>query len=246
MERIMVIGALFFNLTGFFLWLVRRKKSVIEIFPFILLFLWAVYRTFSSGALPFSSLYEILLSFSLFVFLTTNFLRFLNPHSSELALRLTEATGMLAIIYALTRNPEFKPLAPALRSYWFLWHISIAVLAYPIFIYSSFSTLNNSPSNHIFNTLSLGLILYFFGIVSGAEWAEEAWGGYWRWDPKETLSLLTFLIYTGLAHTFFLSNRKILKKAFAFIGLISVILTFVGINFVVKLLGLQSLHVYIK
>jgi cytochrome c-type biogenesis protein CcsB len=94
--------------------------------------------------------------------------------------------------------------------------------------------------NLSYRTIGLGFPLLTIGIISGAVWANEAWGSYWSWDPKETWALITWLIFASYLHTRFSKVWQGKKPAIlASIGFIVVWICYLGINF----LG-QGLHSY--
>nr|ATL62972.1 cytochrome c biogenesis protein [Mitchella repens] len=112
---------------------------------------------------------------------------------------------------------------------------------------SFFSTKNYYRSQLIqqldcwsFRVISLGFILLTIGILSGAVWANEAWGSYWNWDPKETWAFITWIIFATYLHTRTTRNTKGSNSAIvAFIGFLIIWICYFGVN----LLGL-GLHSY--
>nr|YP_009472617.1 cytochrome c biogenesis protein ccs1 [Rhipilia penicilloides]ARO74257.1 cytochrome c biogenesis protein ccs1 [Rhipilia penicilloides] len=90
-----------------------------------------------------------------------------------------------------------------------------------------------------FRAIGIGFPLLTLGILSGSVWANEAWGSYWNWDPKETWSLITWLIFAIYLHLRFTQNWKGWKSAMlATLGFFVVWICFLGVNFVSK--GLHS------
>ena len=88
--------------------------------------------------------------------------------------------------------------------------------------------------------LSLGFPFLTLGIITGSIWAEYAWGSYWNWDPKETWSLVTWLIYAALLHGRLTIGWRGRRAAyFSIIGFAVVLFTFLGVN-----LLLPGLHSY--
>ncbi len=96
-----------------------------------------------------------------------------------------------------------------------------------------------------YEAVRFGFLFLGIGIITGAVWANEAWGTYWSWDPKETWSLITWIIYAILIHFKYVSGRFGVKDLNTFnavcsiIGFIAVIFTYFGVNFV-----LSGLHSY--
>ena len=92
----------------------------------------------------------------------------------------------------------------------------------------------------MYNTVVVGFIFLSLLIITGAVWAEEAWGHWWSWDPKETWALITWLIYAAYLHL----HRKPAWRGhkgcyLAIIGFICVLFTFLGVSFF-----LPGLHSY--
>jgi cytochrome c-type biogenesis protein CcsB len=82
-----------------------------------------------------------------------------------------------------------------------------------------------------YKCLTFGFPLMTMGIISGAIWANSAWGGYWRWDPKETWALITWFLYAALLHGRLTVGWRGRRAAiFAIIGFLCVLFTFLGVN----------------
>jgi len=91
-----------------------------------------------------------------------------------------------------------------------------------------------------YKTVTFGVLLLGLGIISGAMWANSAWGRYWGWDPKETWSLITWLYYLTVLHLRFAYGISRTRMAvFSLIGLFLVVFTFIGVNYL-----LSGLHAY--
>ncbi len=85
----------------------------------------------------------------------------------------------------------------------------------------------------------IGFLLFTVGIITGAIWANYAWGTYWSWDPKETWSLITWIVYAILLHTRYTGKFVGQKMAYVSImGFIAVVFTYWGVNYL--LAGLHS------
>jgi ABC-type transport system involved in cytochrome c biogenesis permease subunit len=90
--------------------------------------------------------------------------------------------------------------------------------------------------------VTTGFIFLTLGIVTGSIWASQAWGAYWQWDPKETWSLITWLLYLVQIHQRFTVGWRGKRAAvMAIVGFASVVFTLWGVNF---LLG--GLHTYAR
>ena len=91
-----------------------------------------------------------------------------------------------------------------------------------------------------YQSVVFGFPFLSLGILSGAIWAEQAWGSYWAWDPKETWSLITWFIYAAYLHLRFVMGWREARAAFiSIIGFLSVIFTYLGVTYF-----LPGLHSY--
>jgi cytochrome c-type biogenesis protein CcsB len=101
-------------------------------------------------------------------------------------------------------------------------------------------TLLESIDNLSYRTISFGFPLLTVGIIAGAVWANEAWGSYWSWDPKETWALITWLVFASYLHARITKSWQGEKPALiASVGFVVVWICYLGVNF----LG-QGLHTY--
>ncbi len=149
-----------------------------------------------------------------------------------------------------------QPIAPnpILDSWWFPIHVTLAFLGHAVFAIAGiagvmyllqermlkskkFSGLfYRLPSLDVLDSinykcLTFGFPLMTMGIISGAIWANSAWGGYWRWDPKETWALITWFLYAALLHGRLTVGWRGRRAAiFAIIGFLCLLFTFFGVN----------------
>jgi len=151
-------------------------------------------------------------------------------------------------------DADIRPLMPALKSNWLLIHVMTAFLGYAAFAVAFAAALlylvkDRHPQAKLptlplldrlmYRAIMLGFLLLTFGILTGAVWAETAWGKYWSWDPKETWSLITWLIYASMLHARLLKGWQGRRIAWlALLGFLAVIFTYLGVNY------LPSLHAY--
>jgi cytochrome c-type biogenesis protein CcsB len=157
---------------------------------------------------------------------------------------------------------EIKPLIPALQSNWLIAHVITCFVGYAAFAVACGigimyllkdrktkeapgSLLASLPElkvidDIIHKTLVFGFLWLTAGIITGAVWANSAWGTYWSWDPKETWSLITWFVYAATLHARFTRGWGGRRIAWlAILGFISVIFTYYGVNFL-----LSGLHSY--
>lgn len=206
-------------------------------------------RGLGAGRLPLTNQYEFATSFAWGICLC--FLIFLWKYKFHALGAFVTPVIFLIIGYAAMQSREVRELMPALRSNWLGIHVSTAIISYGAFGVSFAVSLmflmrrrmkdNAFWKEYIpqeekldlisYRAVSLGFLFLSFVIVTGAIWAERAWGSYWSWDPKETWSLITWIIYAIYLHLRFSRGWRNKSAAiFAVIGFICVIFTYIGVN----------------
>ena len=157
-------------------------------------------------------------------------------------------------------DPEITPMQPVLKSYWLMIHVAIITGSYaPLGISCILSFLamilfgaRNKTNATILNInineltyiseifMTIGVFMLTIGTFLGGVWANESWGRYWGWDPKETWALVAVLVYAIILHFRYIPGMKgkFMFNTFAFWGFASIIFTFFGVNF--YLVGLHS------
>jgi len=145
-------------------------------------------------------------------------------------------------------------LNPVLQSWWLQIHVVLAFLGYAVFamafgagvmyllqermlkskkfsaLYYRLPSLGTLDSIN-YRCLTFGFPLLTMAIISGAVWANSAWGGYWRWDPKETWALITWFVYAALLHGRLTVGWRGRRAAiFAILGFCCVLFTFLGVS----------------
>lgn len=166
--------------------------------------------------------------------------------------------GFLSLMFAerLPLDSSINPLVPVLaHTSWLSIHVMTIMLSYSAFaltmafghvviaiqLFRPGKTEQlRTLSSLLYKALQVGLLFLAAGIVFGAIWANESWGRYWGWDPKETWSLITFFVYLAIVHGRFagwLHNFGLAVSAI--VGFLSVLMTYYGVNFVLGA-GLHS------
>ena len=217
-----------------------------------------IVRTIGAGRLPLSNQYEFATSFAWGIALV--FLVMLWRHQHLALGAFVSPVIFLVIGYAAMQSRQVNALMPALQSNWLVFHVCTAILGYGAFgVAFGFSFLylvhgrikpgsfqdQHLPSLEKLDILSYRAICFGFlfltlVIITGAIWAQKAWGHYWTWDPKETWSLITWLIYAIYLHQRISRGMQGKKAAwYAFIGFICVLFTYIGVN-----LFIPSIHSY--
>ncbi|WP_066157316.1 cytochrome c biogenesis protein CcsA [Aliarcobacter cryaerophilus] len=215
------------------------------------------YRWYLSGHAPWSDIYETLIYISWSaIFAGVIFFR-----NSLLALG---AATIIAGIFMFTAHltdvdPQITSLVPVLKSYWLTIHVSILTASYGFFGLSAilgFLTLimfifrKNRPHlddiiKHIsaINEISLiiGLACITIGNFLGGVWANESWGRYWGWDPKETWAYVSIVIYALVIHLRFVKslNTPYVLATASLLAFSSIMMTYLGVNFY-----LSGMHSY--
>jgi len=168
--------------------------------------------------------------------------------------------ALLTATYAVTRPADERaiaPLLPALRSVWLQVHVLTAMAAYAAFaVAAGLGVMRLAHRGEglrwpagveieraLERTVALGFPWLTLSILTGAIWAQNAWGRYWGWDPKETWALITWLWYLLILHLRPLRRwRGRRLAALAVVGFGLVLFTFVGVPWLVRAVRLESLH----
>ena len=157
--------------------------------------------------------------------------------------------------YAALQPREITELMPALRSGWFGFHISSAVISYSAFALAGCIGLGyillarkgeekqglklRQMDYLSYRLAALGVLMLTVTILTGAFWAEQAWGYFWSWDPKEVWALITWIIYVIYLHLRLVRKREGLGMAWFLVVSVPVVLfTFAGVNMLMA--GLHS------
>lgn len=216
---------------------------------FVLHTLALISRSIGANRLPLSNQYEFATSFAwaiaLFYVISERKLKFRALGTFVVPIIF------LIIGYAAMQNKDVRPLMPALQSYWLLIHVIIAIFSYGAFAISAGISImylskdkfandefvkKHIPSSDKLDVLSyrfvaIGFLLLTLVIITGAIWAEFAWGRYWNWDPKETWALITWIIYAIYLHLRVSRGWRGKRTAiFSIIGFACVLFTYVGVN----------------
>ena len=214
------------------------------------------------GHAPLSNLYESLVFAAWAIMLIYLVMEY---RTKQRALGVFPALfAFLAMAYASFStgvSSKIQPLLPALKSNWLIAHVVTCFIGYAAFAVSfgisilyiaresKKETAKGSqsllPDLRQIDEINYQMVLFGFlwlslGIITGSVWADLAWGAYWSWDPKETWSLITWLIYAALLHARTMKGWRGSRVAWlSIIGFGCVLFTYFGVNF---LLG--GLHSY--
>ncbi|MEN6319577.1 MAG: c-type cytochrome biogenesis protein CcsB [Syntrophaceae bacterium] len=227
---------------------------------------WIESYTMGIGHAPLSNFYESLIFFAWTIVLLSLIFEWRIKHKALGVFVLPLA--FLAMAFASLSpniNSRIQPLIPALQSNWLTSHVMTCFMGYAAFAIafglacmhfvknfaqdgagSQSSLLKFLPSDEgvdelIYHSVALGFVFLSLGIITGSVWAHYAWGSYWSWDPKETWSLITWLIYAAMLHSRLVRGWRGTRMAIlAIIGFAAVLFTYLGVNY------LPGLHSYLQ
>ena len=218
-------------------------------------------RWFISGHAPWSNAYESVI----YIAWATILAGFIFSRKSLMTVAATAILSSLLLMVAALNwlDPEITNLVPVLDSYWLIIHVAIITASYGFlalgallgFLNLILMVIQSSTNKSriaaslkeltFINEMSIttGLFMLSVGTFLGGIWANESWGRYWGWDPKETWALASMLIYIFVLHMRFIPK---IKGIFAFnlasiVAYSSIIMTYFGVNFY-----LSGLHSYAK
>lgn len=217
------------------------------------------------GHAPLTNMYESVVFFSwtiIILYLAIEW-KFKNRFIGAFAVPLA-FFAMAYASFSTDISKTINPLVPALQSNWLIAHVVTCFIGYAAFAIAAglgvmylFSLKAYGNSNDtattvsrlpepsvlddiIHKTMVFGFIWLSAGIITGAIWANSAWGTYWSWDPKETWSLITWFFYAITLHARYTRGWTGKRIAFlSIIGFVSVLFTYYGVNFL-----LSGLHSY--
>lgn len=215
------------------------------------------------GRAPLTNLYESLVFFAWTIAIV--YLLIERKFKIKTAGAFVTPFPFIIMAYASLTPNEIQPLVPALQSNWLISHVVTCFVGYSAFAVSfgvSFlylfkvkaekrsgkkegAFLGYLPSSEVldevgYKTIAIGFPLLTIGIITGAFWANVAWGTYWSWDPKETWSLIVWLIYAAYLHARITKGWRGTKAALlSIVGFSATLFCYLGVNLI-----LSGLHSY--
>ncbi len=239
-------------------WLIKGSKILMWVF-FALMTLGLALRWYVSGHAPWSDAYESVV----YVAWATVFFGLSFGRKSDLTVASTAFVGAI-ILWVAHENwldPSIANLQPVLDSYWLMIHVAVIVMSYGPFTLGMilaatslflmiFTTKKNYSKMEINISeltvitemaLTAGLVLLTIGNFLGGQWANESWGRYWGWDPKETWALISIMVYAFVIHARLVPGLRgrWTFNVFALFAYASIMMTYFGVNFY-----LSGLHSY--
>ncbi len=245
----------------------RRASNVgmsLTWLAFAVLLVAVVMRGIWAGRVPWGNMYEFSLTSALgvlAVFLIFSFFRDVR----WLGIYVTTVVLLTLGLAVKVLYTEAAQLVPALKSYWLIIHVSAAVICGGAFTIAAGVTLayllqerrlrrtpegQEPPVSRLpsaqrlellnYKILTFAFPLWTFAVVSGAIWAESAWGRYWGWDPKETWAFITWVIYAAFLHARTTAGWRGRRAAWiSLVGFLAFLINYFGVN-----LFVQGLHSY--
>ncbi len=255
----MVMNRAFLSRLGTYLSLLGFSAQTLAI-----ILRWVKSYEMGIGHAPFSNLYESLIFFAwtlMFLYLILEW----RTKNRTIGAFVTPL-AFLAMAYASFSpniSSHIQPLIPALKSNWLISHVITCFFGYAAFAISFgvsimylLKRLDTEDKNNLFlklipsttilddlnyQMIVIGFLMLTLGIITGSVWAHSAWGTYWSWDPKETWSLITWLVYASVIHTRLVKGWTGKKIAIlSIVGFACVLFTYFGVNY------LAGLHSYAK
>lgn len=235
----------------------------IEVLGFVAHFLGLAGRWYVSGHAPWSNGYEAVMFIS-WVGVLAGFMLYRNRNAFIPAAGCFVAVIMMGFAHGGAElDPQITPLVPVLKSYWLIVHVAIITSSYGFFALSAlistivllYYIIANSRLFALHDvkikelsivgemSLTIGLFLLTVGTFLGGIWANESWGRYWSWDPKETWAFISVIVYAVVLHMRLvpgLRGRYLFHLA-SIVSFSTVIMTYFGVNYY-----LSGLHSYAK
>ncbi len=198
-------------------------------------------RWAAQGHAPIVSLFELVSGGTLFavaILLGLHFIRRV-PAASGIAGSAVLAVAFLGMGASFFVNPALSTMSPALRSYWLYIHVFFALAAYGCFLVAAGAGLTwlvkarragadagalDSLDRLVHRSVTLGFVTTTVFIAAGAVWARYAWGRYWGWDPVETASLCTWVVYGLYLHLWLRRGWRGRKAAWMAVGAFPLVL----------------------
>ena len=215
-------------------------------------------RWYISGHAPWSNAYESII----YVAWATMFFGLAFDRKSKLTVASSSFVTAMILMAAYMNwiDPDIANLVPVLNSYWLMIHVAVIVASYGPFALGMilgfvslvliFFTNDKNKEVMALNikeityinelALTVGLVMLTIGNFLGGQWANESWGRYWGWDPKETWALISIMIYAFVIHSRFVPafRGKWIFNLMSMYAFISILFTYYGVNF--HLVGLHS------
>ncbi|MDE6483210.1 MAG: cytochrome c biogenesis protein CcsA [Rikenellaceae bacterium] len=237
----------------------ERRFTATAAVVIALFFLYAAFgmglRWYISGRAPWTNTYESMVYAGWCAVLAGLIFTRRSPVALAVATIMGGAVIMISQLNFL--DPEITPLVPVLKSYWLMLHVAVVTASYGFFGVGALlglvslavmvftrrrEALAKVEELAVINEIAIiiGLVLLTAGVFLGAVWANESWGRYWGWDPKETWALITMMAYAFVLHARLIPALRgtLAFSVMSIFALYTVLMTFFGVNY--YLTGMHS------
>ena len=214
------------------------------------LVLGVVLRGLAAGRVPWGNMYEFGLTGAAAV--TVVFL--ISLRDRQIVAVSAWVTALVLVLLGVSVTKFYTPvddLVPVLNSWWLVVHVAAAIVAGALFTIGAIATLahlvrsratprTDDPYAALAHSVHLvAFPIWTFAVIAGAVWAENAWGRYWGWDPKETWAFITWVLYAAHLHAMSAAGWRRGAGLLAVAGFLAFVFNFFGVN-----LWIPGLHSY--
>ena len=243
----------------------KKLNSGIRISRYLIYLGWGLHtlgliaRWIISNHAPWTNGYEAMI----YTVWATMFAGIIFGRKSDLTLAATTLVSSMLLLFAFISflDPTITNVVPVLNSYWLMIHVSIIIASYGFFVLGAFlgllslilTIIKTKKTKSILElkiseltiinekSLIIGVYMLTIGTFLGGVWANESWGRYWGWDPKEAWALVSVLVYAFILHMRFIPGlkSKITFNIASVFAIYSILMTFFGVNHL-----LSGLHSY--
>ncbi|WP_053228014.1 cytochrome c biogenesis protein CcsA [Spirochaeta cellobiosiphila] len=233
---------------------VKQLQRITTILTALVLLAAIIYRSIQMNFPALTNTFESLLIYSCLVLLIMIWYQFQKgwPFNQRLFFFTTfVALVLLLMASSPITDKNITPPVPALKSTWLILHVFFSFVGESFYVLSFVASLlvlrsvedkKKKEFDHFAYVFTiLGYSFFTVGaLIFGSIWAEQAWGSYWSWDPKETWALITWLIYSFYLHYRMRSKEPNKLAWISIVGFLCTMFTFFGVNYLLK-----GLHSYI-
>ena len=199
-----------------------RAAAAITILGTVLVCLAEVARGLAAGRAPWGNMYEFVAAVTLVGVVAWLVVLFRRPGLRRLGVFVLLPVILLMFLGGTVLYTQAAPVVPALRSYWLAIHVTAAVISSGILLFAGVASVlyllrsahdssgrmawtSRLPEASVldrvaYRATAVAFPIWTFAVITGAIWAEAAWGRYWGWDPKETTAFIAWVVYAGYLH----------------------------------------------
>ncbi len=253
-QGLLIYAAIGAYLPAFAMSLLRRRKAghILYFFGFIIAALAFGYRWYDVRHTPLQNLFEVFLCLGMICYPVSLFCRRILRVGGGCGDMLIGAIALFPAGFIFSAQPQQLP--PALQSRLFVPHVAVYMLSYIFMAKATFQAISQlacksygdekllPPEQATYRMICAGFPLLTLGLVLGSWWGKLAWGDYWGWDPKESWSLASWLVYVGYFHFRYMFGKKHprINSTWAIAGMAAILITLLWANLSRLFSGLHS------